>query len=405
MSRHGWPAERVAGLRPTAVNSVLSEVRQLQASGRNVVSLMRGQPDTPTPGHVVEAAVKALRDGRTGYADNQGEPGLRRAVAEALDRDHGLTYDPDREILVTDGATLGLSTALAALVGPGDDVLRPDPVYDAYDSPIALWGARPVPIASSLRGGRFAFEADDLRRAAEPSARVVLLNTPWNPVGTVLTPGELRDVIDFAESRDLTVISDEIYESLVYDGRRHVPAAAVSDAAKARTVLVNSLSKTYAMTGWRVGYVAGPAEVIAAMSLVLQQSSRGPATFVQDAAESALRSDQSGVRQMTAEYQARRDLVVERLGGIPGVSPVVPEGGLFVMVDVRGLGLPSDEVRASLLHEEGVVVIHGSAYGPGGEGTLRVSFAAGGATLERGLERLRAGLVRLAAEGPPGDLG
>jgi aspartate/methionine/tyrosine aminotransferase len=391
---------RVGVLRPTAINTVLAEVKRLQASGRVVVSLMRGQPDTPTPGHVVEAAVKALRDGRTGYADNQGEPGLRLAVAEALGRDHGLTYDPDREILVTDGATLGLSTALAALVGPGDDVLRPDPVYDAYDSPIALWGARPVPIASALRGGRFAFGPDDLRRAAGPSSKVVLLNTPWNPVGSVLARDELAWVAEFAAERDLTVISDEIYESLVYDGRRHVPAAAVSDAAKARTVLVNSLSKTYAMTGWRVGYVAGPAEVISAMTLVLQQSSRGPATFVQDAAAVALRSDQSCVRRMADEYQGRRDLVVDRLGGIPGVSPVVPEGGLFVMVDVRGLGRPSDEVRASLLHDEGVVVIHGSAYGPGGEGTLRVSFAAGGATLERGLERLREGLLRLSDHRP-----
>ena len=154
------------------------------------------------------------------------------------------------------------------------------------------------------------------------------------------------------------------------------------------------------MTGWRVGYVAGRAEVIAAMSLVLQQSSRGPATFVQDAAAVALRSDQSCVRQMAYEYQGRRDRVVERLGGIAGVSPVVPEGGLFVMVDVRGLGLPSDEVRTSLLHNEGVVVIHGSAYGPGGEGTLRVSFAAGGATLDRGLERLREGLLRLSQSRP-----
>src|SRR5919107_5553926 len=149
-------ATRVAGLRPTAVNSVLREVRQVVAGGGDLVSLMRGQPDTPTPAHIVEAAARALRDGRTGYPDNQGEPGLRRAVAERLARDHGLAYDPDHEILITDGATLGLCTALAALVGPGDEVLRPDPIYDAYDSPIELWGARPAPIAATLRAGRFA---------------------------------------------------------------------------------------------------------------------------------------------------------------------------------------------------------------------------------------------------------
>src|SRR5437763_12061670 len=153
----------------------------------------------------------------------------------------------------------------------------------------------------------------------------------------------------------------------------------------------------YAMTGWRVGYCAAPADVISEMLLILQQFSRGPATFVQDAAAAALRGNQDGVRAMAEEYQRRRDLVLQRLGGIPGVVPLSPEGGLFVMVDVRGLGLPSDEVRRFLLHEAGVVVIHGAAYGPAGEGTLRVSFAAGGEALERGLERLRDGLLRLAA--------
>jgi aspartate/methionine/tyrosine aminotransferase len=216
----------------------------------------------------------------------------------------------------------------------------------------------------------------------------------------VLARDELEPIAEFASARDLTILSDEIYEALVYNGKRHVPIAAVSEDARGHTLLINSLSKTYAMTGWRVGYVAGPAEVIAAMLLVLQQSSRGPATFVQDAAACALRSDQACVRRMAEEYQARRDTVVARLRGIPGVEAVVPEGGLFVMAEVRGLGRPSDEIRRFLLHEAGVVVIHGAAYGPGGEGTLRVSFAAGGETLERGLERLRDGLLRLSERRP-----
>jgi aspartate/methionine/tyrosine aminotransferase len=203
--------------------------------------------------------------------------------------------------------------------------------------------------------------------------------------------------MDFAAAHDLFVISDEIYDALAYD-RIPMSPVAQSDDARGRTVLVNSLSKTYAMTGWRVGYCAAPAEVIRAMLLVLQQFSRGPATFVQDAAACALRSDQECVERMAQEYQQRRDLVVSRLRGIPGVEPLVPEGGLFVMADVRGLDRPSDEVRRFLLREAGVVVIHGAAYGPGGEGTLRVSFAAGGETLERGLERLREGLLRLGTK-------
>jgi aspartate aminotransferase len=370
----------------------------LQREGHSLVSLMRGQPDTPTPPHIVESAQKASRDGRTGYPDIQGEPDLRRAVAEKLERDQGLVYDPDREVLITDGATLGVCAALGALVCDGSSVMLPDPIYDAYEAPIALWGGSPAPVRAILRDGRFTFGRRQLEDAVAPAADVILLNTPWNPVGTVLNRDELVDVMAFAEKRDSVVISDEIYESLLYDGRRHVSPASVSADARERTILVNSLSKTYAMTGWRIGYCAGPEEIIRAMLLVLQQSSRGPATFVQDAAACALSSDQAATRLMAAEYEQRRDHVIERLRGIPRVGPLVPEGGLFVMVDVRKLGRPSDEVRRFLLNDVGVVVIHGSAYGPGGEGFLRVSFAAGGEVLDRGLERLRAGLLRLSAE-------
>jgi aspartate aminotransferase len=397
-------AERVSRLRTTAINQVLHEVRQVQAEGRSVVSLMRGQPDTPTAGHIVEAATKSLRDGRTGYPDSQGEPALRQAVAEKLKREQGLTYDPDREILVTDGATLGLATALATLVDPDRTVLVPDPVYDAYHAAIRLWGGEPTPVRATLRDGRFTLDREGFENAWVSGTDVILLNTPWNPVGTVLSRAEIVAIMEFAERKyfDNPVISDEIYESLVYDGRAHVSPAAVSPGARDRTVIINSLSKTYAMTGWRVGYCAGPEEIIQAMFLVLQQSSRGPATFVQDAATCALTSGQEYVRRMAAEYEVRRNLAVERLRGIPGVEPLVPEGGLFVMVDVRKLGYPSNEVRRFLLQEAGVVVVHGSAYGPGGEGTLRVSFAAGGETLESGLERLRNGLMRLAEQAPGG---
>jgi aspartate/methionine/tyrosine aminotransferase len=397
MSR-GQLASRVARLRPTAVNQVMQQVRHLEKQGRTLCSLMRGQPDTPTASHIVEAVERALREGRTGYPDNQGEPVLRQAVAEKLVRDNGLTYEPSREILITDGATAGICTALAALVEPGDDVLLPDPIYDAYASPIALWGGRAVPVPSTIRDGRFTLDRAALEASHTPKARLLLLNTPWNPVGTVLRRDELQEVMAFAAGHDLRVISDEIYEALIYDGRRHVSPAALSEDGKQRTVLINSLSKTYGMTGWRVGYCAGPAEIIGATLLVYQQSSRGPATFVQDAAACALRSDQGSVRHMQAEYQRRRDRVLDALRNIPSVEPLRPEGGLFVMADVRQLGLPSDEVRRFLLHEAGVVVIHGAAYGPGGEGTLRISFAAGGETLERGLHRLREGLLRLSAE-------
>jgi aspartate/methionine/tyrosine aminotransferase len=355
---------------------------------------MRGQPDTPTPAHIVEAAYQALREGRTGYADIQGEPRLRRAVVEKLARDQDLHYDSDREILITDGATCGIAVGLAALLHPGDAVLLPNPIYDAYLGPIALWGGEVVRVPARIEAGRFRIDRTALEEGYTPRAKLLLLNTPWNPVGTVFTRAELQILTDFVHAYNLLLITDEIYEALLYDGREHVSPASL---ARERTLLVNSLSKTYAMTGWRVGYCAGPSAVIQSMVRVLQQFSRGPATFVQDAAACALRSSQDCVRKMSAEFQERRDRVVRALSDIPGVQPLVPEGGLFVMLDVRRLGLPSDEVRRYLLYEAGVVVVHGSAYGPAGEGTLRISYAAGGEVLDRGLERLRDGLLRLAS--------
>jgi aspartate/methionine/tyrosine aminotransferase len=394
---------RIAALRPTAVNRVLEEVRQYQAGGRTAVSLMRGQPDSSTPLHIVEAAERSLRAGRTGYPDNQGEPRLRQAVADKLFRDQGLSYDPGSQILITDGATCGIALALGAVLEPGDEVLLPDPIYDAYASPIALFGGRAVGVLSVVQDGRFTIERTALEAARTPRTRAVLLNHPWNPVGTVFTAAELQVIVDFVVEHDLVLISDEIYESLIYDGRRHVSPATLAGAVS-RTFLVNSLSKTYAMTGWRVGYCAAPAELIRAMLLLLQQFSRGPATFVQDAAVCALESSQECVHQMAAEYQARRDLVICQLQGIPGIRPLIPDGGLFVMVDLRELirnsaspRFTSDDVRRFLLEKHGVVVIHGSAYGPSGEGLLRVSFAAGGQTLERGLSFFRTGLSQVAS--------
>jgi aspartate/methionine/tyrosine aminotransferase len=258
-------------------------------------------------------------------------------------------------------------------------------------------------VQAVVREGRFTLDRAGLEAAWSPRSRAVLLNHPWNPVGTVFTQEELQAIVDFVIERDLVLISDEIYEALSYDGRRHISPATL-DGAASRTIVVNSLSKTYAMTGWRVGYCAAPALLTKAMLLLLQQFSRGPATFVQDAAVCALESSQDSVGRLSAEYQARRDQVVRALQGIPGIRPLCPDGGLFVMVDLRELQseaanphFTADDVRRYLLDKHDVVVIHGSAYGRMGEGFLRVSFAAGNPTLEQGLALLRAGLLEMAS--------
>ncbi len=383
-------SERVSTLRPTAVNSILAEIRAVTTP---VVSLMRGEPDLRTPAHIIEAAQRALANGRTGYPDNRGEIRLREAVAEKLRRENALHYDPSTEILVTPGATFGIHAALSAMLNPGDHVLVPDPVYDAYLSPIRLTGAEPRAVASAIVNGRFTIPIESLEAALTPQTKALLLNTPWNPTGTVFTRAELETIGGFCIRHNLTLIVDEIYEAIVYEGHTHISAPALSDELRSRTVLINALSKTYAMTGWRVGYVAAPPAFVQAMFLILQQSSRGPATFVQDAAAVALNGPQDCVDDMRAEYTRRRTMVLSELGNHGALAP---EGGFFAMVDARSLGVPSNEIRRRLLTEFGVVVVHGAAYGPGGEGTLRVSFAAGGATLEEGIRRVKAGLTAIA---------
>jgi aspartate/methionine/tyrosine aminotransferase len=354
---------------------------------------MRGEPDLKTPANVVEAANAALAKGRTGYPDNRGEKNFREAVAAKLERDNNLKFDPATEIVATTGATFGIYAALEALVNPGDEVLVPDPIYDAYHSPVRLAGGEVRPVAAVVTRGRFAIDPEALERAASGRTRALILNSPWNPVGTVLSPKELGAIANFCLRHNVMLISDEIYEAITYEGVQHVSPLAAEPALRDLYLHVNSLSKTYAMTGWRVGYCAGPKALIDAMFMVLAQSSRGPATFVQDAAAAALSGPQDAVAEMVEEYTLRREVVISALGGIPKVKVLAPEGGFFAMLDVSGLGLPSDEVRRRLLNDAGVVVIHGSAYGPAGEGTLRVSFASGGENLQRGLARLREGLA------------
>jgi len=356
---------------------------------------MRGEPDFATPAHISDAAVAALRNGRTRYPDNRGELRLREAIAVKLARDNGFTADPAAEVLVTTGATLGIHCALMALLSAGDEVLLPEPIYDAYQSPIRLAGGQARFVPASIEQGRFTVSIEAIEAAVTPRVRVLLLNTPWNPVGTVFRRGELEALAELTVRHDLTLISDEIYEAITYDGARHVSPASLGREVQTRTVTINSLSKTYAMTGWRAGYCAGPAAIIQQMFMALQQSSRGPATFIQDAAAEALTGSQTCVDDMRTEYARRRQQVLDALHDVPRVTVLPPEGGFFAMVDVHELGISSGELRRRLLIDSGVAVVHGAAYGPTGEGTLRVSFGSGGETLAGGLQRLRDGLLAI----------
>jgi len=369
----------------------------LCVDGPRPVSLMRGAPDLPTPEHIIDAANRALANGRTGYPDNRGEPVLRDAVAQAIRDRGGPAYDPVSEILITTGATLGIHSALGAILNPGDEVLLPEPVYDAYTSVITVQGGRAVPVPAAIDNGRFTWPAERVAAAITPRTRALLVNSPWNPTGTVLSEGEWRSLMQVAAAHDLWVVSDEIYDSICCDGHSHQSPASLSDDARSRTIVVNSLSKTYAMTGWRVGYCAAPPDVIHGMYLILQQSSRGPATFVQDAAVAALTGSQDCVAEMNDEYARRRQQVIEAFDDVDSASVMPPEGGFFAMLDVTALGRESNDVRRELLINHSVVVMHGGAYGPSGEGTLRLSFASGGENLAEGLARVTSGLRQLGS--------
>ena len=213
---------RLAGLRPTAVNTILADVREVAGAGTSAISLMRGEPDFRTPAHIVEAAERSLQDGRTSYPDNRGEQRLRAAVATKLERDNRVLYDPHTEVLVTTGATFGIYAALAALLSDGDEVLVPDPIYDAYRSPMLLAGGRPRAVRATIEHGRFVLSAEAIDAAVTPASRALLLNTPWNPVGTVMARAELEAIAEVVLRRDLTLISDEIYEAIVYDGHCNI---------------------------------------------------------------------------------------------------------------------------------------------------------------------------------------
>ena len=320
-------SHRISELKPTAVNAILAEVRECQTQGKDLVSLMRGEPDLPTPRHIVEACSRALQNGRTAYPDNRGEEIFREAVVQKLERANGLCFDPGTEVLATTGATFGIYAALMALLEDGDEVLLPDPIYDAYQSPIRLAGGRIRSVASQISDGRFTISEEALEAAWSPAARALILNTPWNPVGTVFREEELLSVTRFCQRRDVALISDEIYETIIYDGCKHVSPLVVAPELRERCILINSLSKTYSMTGWRIGYCAGPAPLIQAMFMVLAQSSRGPATFIQDAAAEALTGSQDCVAEMREEYARRLEQVLSGLAGIPNVR-ILRRGGV-----------------------------------------------------------------------------
>jgi aspartate/methionine/tyrosine aminotransferase len=378
-------AERVRSLEAEGAYAVLARAQALEAQGREIVHLEIGQPDFQTFPHISLAGVQAIAAGHTRYNPPAGLPALREAVAADAGARRGMEIRPS-QVVVGPGAKPGLFFPTLALVAPGDEVLYPDPGFPTYAAMIAVAGGVPVPVPLREEAG-FSFDLEAFDARLSDRTRLIVLNSPANPTGGVMPASDLSHVAAAAREHDCWVLSDEIYARLVYDGQDAPSIAALPGMAE-RTILVDGFSKTYAMTGWRLGYGIMPEALAERVELLLTHSVGCTATFTQMAGLEALTASQALADAVVGEYQARRDRLVAGLNALPGVHCRPPQGAFYAFPNVTGLGLGSREVARRLLDEAGVAVLPGTDFGPGGEGYLRLCYATAVDQIDLALERM-----------------
>ncbi|MBI3323085.1 MAG: pyridoxal phosphate-dependent aminotransferase [Candidatus Omnitrophica bacterium] len=376
-------AQRIQAVQPSPTLRFTALAKQLQQQGKKVVNLAAGEPDFDTPEPIKQAAIRAIQEGFTKYTPTTGIAELKAAIVSTLARQRGLTYRPE-QVAVTCGAKQALYNVLQVLVQQSDEVLIPSPHWVSYPEMVRLAGAVPVEIRTAPEEG-FRLSAGQVERACTPRTRVLILNSPSNPTGAVLDAVRLKEIARVAQRRGLWILSDEIYCQLAY-GVEAPSIAAVAPDVAGRTIVVDGVSKAYAMTGWRIGYLAGPAEVVEAAGRLQDHTTSNPTSISQRAALAALTGDPAPMRQMVQEFSQRRDLLVQRLKGIPRISFVEPQGAFYCFVDVSAAGLSSDGFCERLLKEHLVAVIPGAGFG--WDSHVRLSFALGREDLREGLERL-----------------
>ena len=358
------------------------------AKGRpGVVSFVLGEPDFVTPRHIIESAKAKLDEGRTHYTDNAGILPLREAVSESLERLDRVKYDPTDEIQVTVGGMQGVYLAMLVLLNPGDEVLIADPSYTNYVGQVEMNYGKAVPVPVYQEDG-FNFTEKALREKLTPKTKAILLNSPCNPTGGVAGLDTLKMVADFACENDLYVVYDAVYKRLIYDGAEYVNVASLP-GMRGRTIYVDSFSKTYAMTGWRLGYMAGPSEIISLIPKLQENVASCLPEFIQWAGIEALRNGDGDVERMNAEYAKRRDLLMSMIDDTPNVSCVRPKGAFYAFVNVKKTGMSSVEFAEMLLEKKGVVVAPGSAFGRACEGFVRISYATSIENVTEGMSRIQ----------------
>lgn len=372
-------------IRPSATVAVSDKARELAQEGKDIINLGGGEPDFDTPEHIIEAGIKAIKDGKTHYVSSLGIPELRTAVSRKLYVENGLTYTPD-EIMVNPGAKLGLYAAIMALVDQGDEVLVFDPSWVSYDAIIRLAGGTPVHVPLD-REDNFTIRSEVISENITSRSRIIILNSPNNPTGRILTLKELEVVAAAAEKHDLFVLSDEIYEKIAYDGNKPVSFGTV-DGMLERTIVINGFSKAYAMTGWRLGYVAAKKPLMKELLKVQQHSVTCAAAFTQYAGVAALEGPQDVIEDMVSIYDNRRRIITDGLNSLPGVSCEAPEGAFYSFPDISGTGMSSMEFTNLLLTEAGVAVTPGIAFGECADGHVRLSFANSTKLIENAIARM-----------------
>ena len=378
-------AKRVSTLESEGAYAVLARSQALEAQGHEILHLEIGQPDFDTPKHVRAAGIKAIQDGQTRYNPPAGLPRLRQAIAQEAGRQHGLEFTP-AQVVIGPGAKPGLFFPTLALVEAGDEVIYPDPGFPTYAAMIAIAGGVPVPVPLSEEKN-FSFDLKALDERISKHTKLIILNSPANPTGGVIPLADLKHIASKAEQVNAWVISDEIYGHLVYDGGA-VPSIASLPGMMGRTVIVDGFSKTYAMTGWRLGYSIMPEKLAERVELLLTHSVGCTATFTQYAGIEALRGPQEQVEAMVSEYRRRRDRIVAGLNAIPGVHCLVPQGAFYVFPNIKSFGRPASEIARRLLDEAGVAVLAGTDFGSNGEGYLRLCYATSFETIERALQKM-----------------
>jgi aspartate/methionine/tyrosine aminotransferase len=384
-------ATRMSRLGTESAFEVLARARALERAGREIIHLEIGEPDFDTPAHIREAAKRALDAGATHYGPAAGLPELREAIAKHVGLTRGVPVSPD-EVVVTPGGKPIMFFTILALVNAGDEVIYPNPGFPIYESVVNFVGGVPVPIPLREETG-FGFDMDEFERRLSPRTKLIIVNSPQNPTGGVLDRRQLERIAAAAVERGITILTDEIYREFLYEGE--FVSMLGLPGVREQAVLLDGFSKTYAMTGWRLGYGVMPVPLAEHVTRLMVNSASCTASFVQLAGIAALEGDQTSVTQMVEAFRRRRDLVVDGLNALPGVSCIVPRGAFYAFPNVTRLGRPSAEIAERLLDDAGVALLAGTAFGAHGEGYLRLSYANSEANLRAALERMRPVLEKL----------